>query len=148
MTRSHPNSRRELPAICIVEDDAPLREAISFSLAAEGYRVRAFRTGEEFLAAEDLEDAGCLVIDRNLPDLGGLEVIEALRRRGCETPSVMITTAPGDALLDACWRLGVPVVEKPLLGDSLNSCIRGLLAQPRPQSPGPRARSPAPHRWE
>ena len=43
---------------------------------------------------------------------------------------MVITTRPAAALRETCWNMGVPIVEKPLLGESLNACIRGLLAKP------------------
>ena len=119
-----------LPVVAVVEDDAALREAIGFSLEAEGYPVRRYASAEDLLAAEGLGDVGCFVIDEKLPNLNGLSAIQELQRRGISGRLVVITTRPPPALREACWALGVPIVEKPLLGESLNACIRGLLARP------------------
>lgn len=119
-----------MPIVTIVEDDAPLRAAIGFSLATEGYPVRAFDSGEALLAANDLESVSCFVIDQKLPGMEGMPLIEELQRRGLKARAVMITTRPSPALRETCWALGVPIVEKPILGESLNACIRGLLARP------------------
>lgn len=129
-----PNSRsrlqRSLLIVAVVEDDAALREAIRFSLATEGYPVRHFASGEDLLAAEDLAAVACFVVDQRLPGMDGLPLIEELQRRGVEGRAVLITTRPDPAMREACWALGVPIVEKPILGESLNACIRGLLAKP------------------
>ncbi|HEX6860091.1 MAG TPA: response regulator [Caulobacteraceae bacterium] len=123
-------SRHTLPVIAVVEDDAPLREAIGFSLTAEGYPVRSYHSAEELLEDGDLTSVACFVIDQKLPKLDGLRAIEELQRRGMPGRPIVITTRPPAALREACWTLGVPIVEKPLLGESLNACIRGLLARP------------------
>ena len=130
MPSAKPRSPRNLPAVAVVEDDTALLEAIRFSLTVEGYPVVAFETGEALLAADGLDEIGCFVIDERLPGLNGLPVIEELQRRGLKGRSVVITTRPSADLREACWVLGVPIVEKPILGESLNACIRGLLAQP------------------
>ena len=119
-----------LPTVAVVEDDAPLCRAICFSLEAEGYPVRAFCSAEDMLAAEKLDEVGCFVIDEKLPKLNGLSAVEELQRRGIAGSTVLITTRPSPAVREACWNLGIPIVEKPLLGESLNACIRGLLAKP------------------
>lgn len=119
-----------LPIIAVVEDDDALREAIGFSLEVEGYPVRRYDSAEGLLGAEGLREVACFVIDQKLPHLDGLAAIRELARRGLEGRPVVITTRPPAALREACWTLGVPIVEKPLLGESLNACIRALLARP------------------
>lgn len=125
-----PDHNGKAAVVAVVEDDAALLRAIPFALEAEGYAVRAFDSGADLLAAEGLEEVACFVVDYNLPDLEGLRVIEELQQRELKARFVVITTNPPADLREACWVLGVPIVEKPLLGESLNACIRGLLAKP------------------
>lgn len=126
MPGSH-NDRNDGPPIAVVEDDAPLLEAIRFALEMEGWRVRAFANGEALLAAESLDEVGCFVVDHRLGGIDGLEAIDMLRARGVTAPSVLITTAPDEALRKACRRMDVLLVEKPLLGDSLSIGVRRRL---------------------
>jgi len=119
-----------LPTILVVEGDTALREAIGFSLAAEGYEVRLFRSGEELLAADCLEDAACFVVNHRLAKMSGLGVIEAIAQLGLPGRCILTTTRPTPHMREVCGRLGVPIMEKPLLGQSLSACIRGLLARP------------------
>lgn len=118
---------RSLPPVAVVADDAPLREAICFALIAEGYPVLPFESGEALLAADGLGEVGCFVIDHR-PAIDAVAVIEQLEGADLTGRPVVIATRPAPALRDACWRLGAPIVEKPILGESLNACIRGLLA--------------------
>ena len=80
--------------IVIVDDDEGVREALRFSLATEGYAVRAFADAASVLNAE-LPAEGCLVFDYRLPGMNGLDLLAELRRRGVHLPAVLITSLPG-----------------------------------------------------
>ncbi|MDB5457867.1 MAG: response regulator [Caulobacter sp.] len=114
--------------IVIVDDDAAVLGALSFALETEGFDILAFRTAAALFAAPGIAAADCLVIDQNLPDEPGLDLLSRLRGRGDTTPAVMITTDPPRAVRAQAARLHVPVVEKPLLGDQLFAAIRALIA--------------------
>lgn len=129
-------SARAPQLIAVVEDDAALLGAIRFSLEAEGYSVLTFESGEGLLAAPGLNEVACFVLDHRLPLLDGRQVIAELRRRGAAGRAVMITTRPQADVRQACQDMGIPIVEKPLLGESLNACIRGLLAKPAEAAAG------------
>ncbi|MGE5566747.1 MAG: response regulator [Parcubacteria group bacterium] len=119
-----------LQQVSVVEDDVDLLEAIRFSLLAEGYEVRGHQTARGMLADPALGATSCFVVDQKLPDGDGIDLIETLRSRGLASAAIMITTNPDARSRAACRALGVPIVEKPLLGESLNACIRGILARP------------------
>lgn len=116
--------------VSIVEDDVDLLDAIRFSLSAEGYTVRAHETAKDMLGDPELAATTCFVVDQKLPDGDGIDLLTELRRRGLAAAAIMITTNPDARARAACRALGVPIVEKPLLGESLNACIRGILARP------------------
>jgi len=120
--------------VSIVEDDVDLLDAIRFSLLAEGYSVRAHETAGDMLGDPELAATTCFVVDQGLPDSDGVDLITELRRRGLAAAAIMITTNPDARARAACRALGVPIVEKPLLGESLNACIRGILARPAPHA--------------
>ena len=123
---------RVLPAVAVVAADAALREAICFALEAEGYATRSFESGEAVLSSGGLNDVACCVID-DRAGVDAVRLIEDLEAAGERTSAVVLATRPDGQLRAACWRLGVPIVEKPILGDSLNACVRGLLARRRPR---------------
>jgi FixJ family two-component response regulator len=124
------NGPQALPTVLVAEVDTALREAIGFSLAAEGYEVSLFDSGEELLAAENLRDAACIVVNHRLPKMSGLGLIEAIAERRLPGRCILTATRSTPHMREVCRRLGVPILEKPLLGQSLSACIRGLLARP------------------
>ena len=81
--------------IAIVEDNKALANAIAFRLRARGHSADLLEEGwaaDQFLAREG---ADLVVLDINLPGLGGLEILRRLRRRGDAVP-VILLTARGD----------------------------------------------------
>ena len=116
--------------LVLVDDDAPLREALRFSLEIDGFAVQAYATGEAAAAAPDLPERGCLVLDFRLPGMDGLTLLDTLRRRAVHLPAVLMTSNPGAGLLRRAHEAGVRVVEKPLLFDELVQSIREALRAP------------------
>ncbi len=116
------------PLILLVEDDASVRQALTFALQIEGYRVEVHETAQALLEASEPPAAACLVFDQNLPGTLGIDALEVLRGRGMTCPAILITTQPKPEVRAAADRLGARIVEKPLLGGELPLAIRELLA--------------------
>lgn len=117
------------PAVILVDDDPAVTHAMHFSFDLEGLDVRSFRDGESLLAADDLPETGCLILDHNLPGMDGLALLERLRAAGVGLPAILITTNPRAALRNRAAVAGVPIIEKPLLTDALLTTVREALAR-------------------
>jgi FixJ family two-component response regulator len=117
------------PAVILVDDDPAVTHAIQFSFDLEGLDVSSFRDGESLLAADDMPDSGCLILDHNLPGMDGLALLERLRAAGVELPAILVTTNPRTALRNRAAAAGVPIIEKPLLTDALLTTVRKALAR-------------------
>ena len=77
--------------ILIAEDDLPVAKFISSGLEAEHFEVRLVTSGKDVLGA--LESAPCdlLILDLNLPDVGGMEVLRQVRRKIPQLPVMILT---------------------------------------------------------
>lgn len=77
--------------ILLIEDDESLGETLSYQLRQAGFGVDVSRDGEEglMLAREGLHDL--ILLDRMLPGLDGMEVLENLRRENISTPVIFLT---------------------------------------------------------
>lgn len=117
-----------LPLVLLVEDDASLRRALTFSLELEGYRVEVCDSGEALLRRPAPLRPACLVVDQRLPGVTGIEALAVMRRRRVALPAIVITTQPTPDLKAAAESLGVRIVEKPLLGGELLAAIREMLS--------------------
>lgn len=67
--------------VLLVEDDGWLRYIMAELLADDGYQVREAATGTQALALVDEETPDAVVLDLNLPELSGLDVLHELRTR-------------------------------------------------------------------
>jgi two-component system response regulator FixJ len=112
------------PVIAVVDDDPAVCGALKFSLEIEGFSVWAFYSGSEFSAANNLESCACFVIDQGLPDSPGLQLIESLRARQISAPAILIVGHPYARLSAQAAAAGVPIIEKPLIGNTLHAMIR------------------------
>src|SRR5262245_42020571 len=105
--------------LIVVDDDSAVRNSLKFSLELEGYAVRAFATGADLLNAADVGGCACLIVDQNLPGMTGLDLVGELRSRQVLAPVILITSHPTAIVINRAAHAGVPIVEKPLLGDAL-----------------------------
>jgi two-component system response regulator FixJ len=110
--------------VVVVDDDVAVRNSLKFSLEVEGYAVQAYAGADTLLDAAELPRSGCLIIDYNLRGTDGLAAVRELRRRGALMPAILITSHPSAALRARAAAAGVPIIEKPLLGNTLLDTVR------------------------
>lgn len=77
--------------IHIVDDEETIRDALAFLLASRGLEARGWASGEDFLAAQPLEDCACVILDVRMGGLSGPEVFERLRAMGNLVPVIFLT---------------------------------------------------------
>jgi DNA-binding response OmpR family regulator len=121
--------------ILLVEDARPLARSIAEGLSEEGFSVDVSHDGEEglHLASELPYDA--IVLDRMLPALDGLTVLQRLRALGKRTP-VLLLTALGE-LHDRVAGLdggADDYLVKPFPFEELLARLRALLRRSRGQA--------------
>ena len=79
------------PIVHVVDDDASVRNALGRMLRASGYAVQLFASGQEFLDQCSTATAGCVLVDLDMPGLGGMELQTALSRSNHLLPVVFLT---------------------------------------------------------
>ena len=118
------------PLVVVVDDDAAVRGSLKFALEIEGFAVRTYPKGDDLLGDVRCADCACFIIDQKLPGMNGLDVVAELRKGHIAAPVILITSHPTNILLERAARAGVPIVEKPLLGNALIDRIRDAIAHP------------------
>jgi len=81
--------------ICVVDDDASVRNGLGNLLKSLGYRTVGFASGEEFLASSASDEADCVLLDLKMKGMQGLEVLERLKAAG-KTVGVCCMSAHDD----------------------------------------------------
>ncbi len=78
--------------ILVVEDDHLIRTMIVELLRRADYRLLEAVDGGEALRIATREQPALIVMDVNMPEMGGFEALEILRRRSVMTPILMLST--------------------------------------------------------
>jgi two-component system response regulator FixJ len=114
----------------IVDDDAAVRQSLSFMLSAAGLAVRVYDSPSAFLDGLSAEQSGCLVTDVRMPDMTGLELLRRLRAKGCLIPAIVIT-GHGDVPLavEAMKAGAVDFIEKPFEEAAILKAVKKALEQ-------------------
>ena len=86
-----PESDRERPLVLVVEDDQGVRESLAMVLEYQDYAVVQAVTGEDGLQLIESERPELVILDINLPGIDGIETCRRLRKRGVDTPVLMLT---------------------------------------------------------
>ena len=118
--------------ILVVEDDKKVARALREGLQAEHYDVRVASTGEEEVFLVNHEVFDLVLLDLMLPRRDGVEVLTTLRKRGLQTP-VLILTAK-DTVDDRVQGLDLGADDylvKPFAFPELVARIRALLRRGR-----------------
>ena len=66
--------RQAAATIVVVDDDNDVRDSLRILLESFGYSVRTHGNGADCLGDPHLSDAGCAILDVNLPGMSGLEI--------------------------------------------------------------------------
>ncbi len=77
--------------VFIVDDDEAMRASMKMLLERLGYRVQGFASAKSFLAFCSNDDCGCLVLDLRMPEMNGLDLQQALRKRGYRLPIIFLS---------------------------------------------------------
>jgi two-component system CheB/CheR fusion protein len=126
LPHSHPPQSEIQKLICIV-DDADSLQAL---LETFGFNVQSHGSGNEFLADEQHRAAGCLLIDQHMPGISGLDVVDNLRKRGIQLPTILIFGQPDASTRECATRLSVrELLDKPVAAGRLIQAIRTTLAE-------------------
>jgi FixJ family two-component response regulator len=101
-----------------------VRPALSRLLCAAGHHVLSFESAEEFLAEDDAEARGCLLLDFSLPGLSGLELQHALVNSPNALPIVFLSgTGDTQTGVQAMKKGAVDFLTKPIDGARLFAAV-------------------------
>jgi FixJ family two-component response regulator len=117
--------------IAVVDDDESVREAATNLFRSMGFAVQAFASAEDFLSSGSLERTSCLVLDVQMPGMGGLNLQSHLAATGRHIPIVFVTGYPDDRVRSTALQSGaVCFLIKPFNEDDLLDGLRSVLGEP------------------
>jgi two-component system response regulator PilR (NtrC family) len=115
-------------AILVVDDEEIMREILDALLAREGYRVTLAATGEEGVEQARSKPFDLAIVDVMLPGMGGLAVLDELKKIDDELPVVMITAfASVETAIAAMKRGSFDYITKPFKNDEVLLVVRNAV---------------------
>lgn len=76
--------------ILVVDDESQIRRVMRSTLSSKGYVIREATTGEEAVEAVRRERPDLILLDVNMPGIGGIEAAREIREM-CDAPIIMLT---------------------------------------------------------
>lgn len=116
----------------MIEDDEELCEAVVLHLRKEGYKTDVCHSGgdADYYLYQNIYDA--IILDRMLPELDGLTLLQRIRKKGIVTPVIMVTAMNGiNDRIDGLDCGADDYLAKPFAVEELLARIRALLRRPR-----------------
>jgi two-component system OmpR family response regulator len=84
-----------MATVLVIEDDAEMASELKEELTGRGYAVESASDGVDGLAKARAGKADLLIIDRMLPGMDGLAVIDTLRKENIRTPVLILSALGG-----------------------------------------------------
>ncbi|MDP2316495.1 MAG: response regulator [Pseudomonadota bacterium] len=127
-------------------DDDNLRRLITVTLRADGHHVRPGKNAHDALGLLASELPEIVILDNQLCDINGIEIVRALREtpQG-QTVTPILLTADAAGATEDLRDPGVPIVSKPVDLLSLADMVRDVC---RKRAPGPDASSVPPSAYD
>ena len=116
--------------IAVVDDDDSAREAIIALVRSLGFLAVGFASAADFLAAQNLYQIGCLILDMRMPEISGLDLHRRLVASGVVLPTILVTAYPGEMIRSRALSSGdLHCLPKPLEAESLLAYLGEALSR-------------------
>ena len=79
------------PIVMVVDDDSGVRNAMRSLLKSVGLSSALYSSAQEFVAAYDPQQPGCLLLDIRMPGMSGMELQQELNLRGAVIPVIFMS---------------------------------------------------------
>ena len=119
----------------VIEDQEDLAALYEQALSKEGFEVSKAYTGEEGVGLFEDNGADAVVLDMTLPEMHGVQTLQAIRNLNANVPVVVVTGETSDETRRQCERLGVhDYLSKPAAHDELLRTFSRALSDEKTQT--------------
>jgi len=118
--------------VLVIEDQEDLAALYEQALTTEGFEVSKAYTGEEGVGLFEDNGADAVVLDMTLPEMHGVQTLQAIRNLNANVPVVVVTGETSDETRRQCERLGVQhYLSKPADYGDITDALRRALDDPK-----------------
>jgi len=111
--------------ILVADDDPSVCDALTYLLTPGGFRVTSFGDGGYLLAAARARVPACIILDVQLPDKSGLDLLRDLNARDYPAPIIVISGYCNIPMaVDAIKHGALDLIEKPFIPETILARVR------------------------
>lgn len=119
--------------VFVLDDEPAVRDSLRDLLESEHYRVLTFDSPRAFLQSIKPTPNACLILDLKMPELNGVDVLQAVSRQKPKLPTIVLTAyAEVPSVVTAMKSGAVNLLEKPCSDQQLLDAVRDALVQSVP----------------
>ncbi len=116
-------------AVLVVEDDPAMRAVLSDHLTRDGFDVVEEATAEGAMGRVETATIDAAIVDKEMPGMGGLDLLSFLRQRCPRMPVIIVTAFGGPHTADEAFERGACLyLEKPFRISHLVAALRTITA--------------------
>jgi two-component system response regulator FixJ len=128
-------SRPAQPAVYVVDDNPDMCSSLVALLSSCGFEVTCFNNPLEFLEKRRALDPGVLLLDLRMPEMNGLEVLDAIQTDLRRFQTIVITAHGEIDVAVKAIKLGaIDFIQKPFRGEELLEVIQHAIDGLEPDS--------------
>jgi two-component system, OmpR family, KDP operon response regulator KdpE len=118
--------------VLLVDDDASIRRALHTTLSALGFEIEEASAGEQAISFVRSQRYDAVLLDINMPGMGGIEACRTLRRLAAGLPILMLTVRDSeDDKIDALDAGADDFITKPFHVGELTARVRSAVRRSR-----------------
>lgn len=125
----HATKTGNASTVFVVDDEASVRDSLTWLLNSISLDVRTFESAKDFLDADISCAHGCVILDVRMQNVSGLQLQQALSERGFKLPIIFLS-AYGDAQMgaQAVKKGAFDFLQKPYRNQDLLDAVNAALA--------------------
>ena len=114
----------------IVDDEVEVQDALTLLLSTAGIEARSYRSAEDYLALNQINEPGCVLLDGQLPGMSGIELLKHIVAATSDSAVIMITAHGDVPTAVLAMRAGAfHFVQKPFDPEALLATVEEALSR-------------------
>ena len=110
--------------VAVIDDDVGVLESVKVLLSTCGYDAELYASSDAFLAAVSSTAAICLIVDIQIADSDGIELVSQLKAAGFNFPTIFMTGSAHGIVQRRAEKVGsVALLRKPFSADLLTEAL-------------------------